>query len=66
MSELVSKFYTKEEKLGLKKHKYNKREGEYLDKFGKLKQINMILDEDNYNLKRVHIKFHIALNIAIF
>jgi len=66
MSDIVKKFYSPLEKLGLKKHKNNQIELEYLNGFDIPEQMKKYVDEADFNINRISIKFHISRGLSIF
>jgi len=65
MSEIVSKFYSPCEKIGIMKHCVSKEETDFLDEHDKFEQFRLLDEEDLYNIRRVKIKFHLTLGLAI-
>lgn len=66
MSDIVKRFYSPLEKLGFKKHNHTQEEIEYLNSFEMVDQMSKYVDESDFNINRISIKFHISRGISIF
>jgi len=65
MSDIVKRFYSPLEKLGLKKHKHSQVELDYLSGFDITEQMDKYVDEADFNINRVSIKFHVSRGLSI-
>jgi len=65
MSEIVSKYYTLAEKLGLKKHEVGSDETAFLESFPELEQLKLLDDEDLFNIRRISLKYQVSRKLSI-
>jgi len=62
---IVSKFYSRLEKLGLKKHKVIQDEVEYLSTLPQMEQFELFSNESDFIIERLRIKMNIFLSFSI-
>jgi len=65
MSDIVKRFYSPLEKLGIKKHKCNQDEVDYVDRFDTIEQLKKYVDEADFNITRISIKFHTSRGLSV-
>jgi len=63
-SMVVSKFYSRLEKLGLKKHKCSEEEIKYLESMNEIEQCDALNAETDFIIDRLSIKMKISFLVA--
>lgn len=64
-SVIVSKFYSRLEKLGLNKHKVSESEVKFLDSLSNKEQVEALNDEIDFKINRLNIKMHLCMIIIL-
>jgi len=62
---IVSKFYSKLEKLGLKKHQCSNDEIKYLESLNEIEQCEVFNDESDFIINRLNFKLISSIFVAV-